>query len=103
MQQRTWLIHWALFVFFLNPNVRASYFEWFNERYLNVVQMTCPHILRYLAASVIYKRANVEDIIRIIEQEKYQYCDPVTQFLEALYINVDFDEAEEKLKECEKV
>lgn len=65
--------------------------------------MTCPHILRYLAASVIYKRANVDDIIRIIEQEKYQYCDPVTQFLEALYINVDFEEAEEKLKECETV
>lgn len=103
LQQRSWLIHWALFIFFSGQDVRASYFEWFNDRYLNVVQMTCPHILRYLAASVIYKRSSVDDLIRIIEQEKYEYNDPVTQFLEALYINVDFEEAEEKIKECEKV
>lgn len=102
LQQRTWLIHWALFVFFMNPTDKTSYFEWFNERYFNAVQMTCPHILRYLAASVIYKKTYQEDLIRLIEQEKYKYSDPFTQFFEALN-NFDLEDAELKLKECEKV
>lgn len=103
LQQRTWLIHWALLVFFLNPSDKTSYIEWFNDRYFNAVQMTCPHILRYLAASSIYRKVHQDDVVRLIEQEKYKYSDAFTEFFEALYINFDLEDAEEKIREYEKV
>eukprot|EP00948_MAST-09A_sp_MAST-9A-sp1_P002049 g2049.t1 len=48
LQQRTWLIHWSLFVFF-------NFFEesrddmvkfMFNDKHLNAIQMNCPWIIR---------------------------------------------------------
>ncbi len=40
---------------------------------------------------------------RTIQQESYEYSDPVTQFLESLYVNYDFDGAQQQLKACEEV
>lgn len=34
-------------------------------------------------------------------QESYR--DPITEFVESLYVNFDFDEAQAKLKECKTV
>ena len=36
-------------------------------------------------------------------QESYTYRDPITEFLECLYVNFDFDGAQQKLVECETV
>jgi len=36
-------------------------------------------------------------------QESYTYRDPITEFLECLYVNFDFDGAQQKLRECETV
>lgn len=36
-------------------------------------------------------------------QESYSYRDPITEFVECLYVNFDFDLAQQKLIECEKV
>ena len=36
-------------------------------------------------------------------QESYIYKDPITEFLECLYVNFDFDSAQQKLRECETV
>ena len=36
-------------------------------------------------------------------QESYTYRDPITEFLECLYVNFDFDGAQQKLRDCEKV
>ena len=36
-------------------------------------------------------------------QESYAYRDPITEFVECLYIKFDFDMAQKKLVECEKV
>ena len=50
------------------------------------------------------RRRNVlKDLIRIIEQESYEYSDPITQFLECLFIKYDFEGAQQKLLECEEV
>jgi len=107
LQQRTWLIHWSLFVFFNHPNGRNGIIDLFlQERYLNAIQTTCPHILRYLTTAVITnkKRRNVlKDLVKVLQQEGYTYRDPITEFLEALYVNFDFDGAQVKLRECEKV
>jgi translation initiation factor 3 subunit E len=107
LQQRTWLIHWSLFVFFNHPNGRNAIIDlFFQERYLNAIQTVCPHILRYLTTAVIInkRRRNVlKDLVKVIQQECYTYRDPITEFLEALYVNFDFEDAQRKLRECEKV
>lgn len=66
-------------------------------RYLNALQTTAQHLLRYLAAAVVVnkRRRNVmKDLIRVIEQESYEYSDPITQFLECLFVRYDFEGAQ---------
>ncbi|XP_051163888.1 eukaryotic translation initiation factor 3 subunit E isoform X2 [Leptopilina boulardi] len=108
LQQRTWLIHWSLFVFFNHQKGRDLIIEMFLYRphYLNAIQTMCPHILRYLAASIIVnrlRRNTLKDLVKVIQQESYTYRDPITEFLEHLYVNFDFDGARQKLQECQTV
>lgn len=107
LQQRTWLIHWSLFVFFNHANGRNGIIDlFFQDRYLNAIQTTCPHVLRYLTTAVITnkRRRNVlKDLVKVLQQEQYNYKDPITEFLESLYVNFDFEGAQQKLRECEKV
>eukprot|EP01097_Dermamoeba_algensis_P005913 TRINITY_DN3723_c0_g1_i1.p1 TRINITY_DN3723_c0_g1~~TRINITY_DN3723_c0_g1_i1.p1 ORF type:complete len:404 (-),score=91.80 TRINITY_DN3723_c0_g1_i1:304-1515(-) len=108
LQQRTWLIHWSLFIFFNNPNGRNGIIELFinSDKYLNTIQTTCPHILRYLTSAVITnkrKRTVLSQLVKVIQQESYTYKDPITEFLECLYVHFDFEGAQQKLRECEKV
>lgn len=108
LQQRTWLIHWSLFVFFNHAKGRDLIIEMFLYRplYLNAIQTMCPHILRYLAAAVIVnrsRRSTLKDLVKVIQQESYTYKDPITEFLEHLYVNFDFDGARQKLQECQTV
>merc|ERR1719225_1684978 len=65
LQQRTWLIHWSLFVFFNHHKGK--------------------------------------DLIKVIQEESYTYQDPITSFIEDLYVNFDFDGAQQKLRDCETV
>jgi translation initiation factor 3 subunit E len=109
LQQRTWLIHWGLFVYFNYPKGRDLLIDHYlhqDQQYLNAIQTQCPHILRYLAVAVITnkRRRNVmKDLVRLIEQESYAYKDPITEFISCLYVDYDFDGAQRKLKECEAV
>uniref|UniRef100_T1JIV5 Eukaryotic translation initiation factor 3 subunit E n=1 Tax=Strigamia maritima TaxID=126957 RepID=T1JIV5_STRMM len=108
LQQRTWLIHWSLFVFFNHTRGRDLIIETFlyQPQYLNAIQTICPHILRYLATAIItnkYHRSALKDLVKVIQQEAYTYRDPITEFLEHLYVNFDFDGAQQKLRECEAV
>jgi len=108
LQQRTWLIHWSLFVFFNHVKGRDLLIDMFlyQPAYLNAIQTTCPHILRYLTTAVITNKRRkkiLKDLVRVIQQESYTYKDPITEFLECLYVNFDFNEAQTKLVECETV
>lgn len=108
LQQRTWLIHWCLFVFFNHDEGRDEIVDLFlsNANYANAIQTTCPHILRYVTAAVITnkrRRSELRALVKMIQQETNSYRDPVTEFLECLYVNYDFDGAQQKLRECEKV
>jgi len=63
-------------------------------------------VLRYLTTAVITnkrRRNVVKDLVKVIQQECYTYKDPITEFLEALFVNFDFEDAQIKLRECEKV
>lgn len=108
LQQRTWLIHWSVLVFFNHAKGRDLIIEMFLSKafYLNAIQTMCPHILRYLATAVIINRSRrnaLKDLIKIIQQESYTYKDPITEFLEHLYVNFDFEGARLKLHECQTV
>lgn len=114
LQHRTWLIHWALFPFFNYEPARDTICElFFSAPFINTIQTACPWILRYLTAAVITNRSRtrntgqyqkqLKDIIRIVKQENYEYNDPVTDFIKALYIDFDFEEAQKKLSEAEEV
>ncbi|KNC84388.1 eukaryotic translation initiation factor 3 subunit E [Sphaeroforma arctica JP610] len=107
LQQRTWLLHWSLFVFFNHEKGRDGIIEmFFQPQYINTIQTTCPHILRYLTAAVICNtRRNyvVKELVKAIQRGSNQYRDPITEFLECLYVNFDFEGAQQKLRECEAV
>ncbi|CCU75798.1 unnamed protein product [Blumeria hordei] len=114
LTHRTWLIHWALFPFFNYEPARDVICELFlSAPFINTIQTACPWILRYLTAAVITNRSRsrntgqyqkqLKDIVRIIKLENYEYADPITDFLKALYIDFDFEEAQKKLSEAEDV
>ena len=74
--------------------------------YTNAVQTVCPHLLRYLTAAVVMckrRRAVLGDLARIIQQEAYAFRDPITDLIDCLYVNFDFEGAQAKLGECEAV
>lgn len=108
LTQRAWLIHWALFIFFNHPKGRDELIELIlnptNPAYLNTLQILCPHLLRYLAVAVVSakkRKGALKELMKVVEQERENYRDPVTEFLEALYIRHDFEGAQKKLRECE--
>ncbi|EFJ05347.1 hypothetical protein SELMODRAFT_269977 [Selaginella moellendorffii] len=106
VQNRVWLMHWSLFVYFNLESGRHSLIDLFmNDRYLHVIQTHAHHLLRYLAAAFVVckrkHRGNIKDFIKVIQQEHHTYRDPITEFLECLYVNYDFEGAQRKLQECE--
>ena len=109
LQQRTWLIHWSLFVFFNHAKGRDLIIELFlyQKQYLNAIQTTCPWILRYLSTAVIINKSSrrnvMKDLVKVIQEESYTYQDPITSFIEDLYVKFDFNGAQQKLRECETV
>lgn len=105
LQHRTWLIHWSLFVFFNHADGRNGIIDLlFSEKYLNTIQTNCPHIMRYLTTAVITnkRRRNVlKELVKVIQQESYAYSDPITEFVQCLYVNFDFEGAQDMLQKCE--
>jgi translation initiation factor 3 subunit E len=115
LQHRSWLIHWSLFPCFNHEPARDVLTDlFFTPAYINTIQTACPWILRYLTAAVITSCSRVnknssqyqkqlKDLIRVVRQESYEYRDPITDFVAALYIDFDFQEAQKKLSEAEEV
>lgn len=115
LQHRSWLIHWSLFPCFNHEPARDVLTDlFFSPAYINTIQTACPWILRYLAAAVITNRTRasknsslyqkqLKDLVRVVRQEEYEYQDPITEFVKALYIDFDFEEAQKKLGEAEEV
>lgn len=114
LQHRTWLVHWSLFPFFNYDAARETLTElFFSPAYINTIQTLCPWILRYLTAAVITSRQRsrnsnayqkqLKDLIRIVKQEGYEYSDPLTDFVRALYVDFDFEEARNKLELAEEI
>jgi translation initiation factor 3 subunit E len=118
LQARTWLLHWSLFVFFNlgeGQGCQGLLEMFLSPAYLNTIQTSCPHLLRYLvAAAIISRRApkpagtrssrdHVRDLVRIVQMEEYQYSDPVTGFLKDLFVDFDFERAQQRLSVADSV
>jgi translation initiation factor 3 subunit E len=108
------LVHYALFPFFNYEPAREKLTElFFSPPYISSIQTACPWILRYLAAAVITNRSRtgnshtyqkqLKDLVRVVKQEVYEYQDPVTEFVKALYVDFDFEGAQKKLSEAESI
>jgi translation initiation factor 3 subunit E len=111
LQERTWLIHWSLFVFFNHPDGKDEIVDFLlKTRYQEAIQTNCPWVLRYLTTAIITQKTKrrekqnvLKNLITIIQQEQHSYSDPITEFLECLYVRFDFEGAQERLKDCETV
>ncbi|CAI5511224.1 unnamed protein product [Closterium sp. Naga37s-1] len=107
LQERTWLLHWALFAMLHSENGRSNLVDLFlQDKYLSAIQTNAQHLLRYLVAAVLTckrRRSAVKEVARVVEAERHAYSDPLTQFLLALVVDLDFDEAQSRLKECEEL
>ncbi len=80
-----------LFDIFLFSNVDLEF------RYLDAIQTNAHHLLRYISTIVVVnqrRRNMLKELIKVIQQEKYTYKDPITTFLECLYVNYDFKGAQ---------
>lgn len=114
LHNRTWVIHWSLFPFFNSENGLDQLLDlFFSSSYLSTIQAASPWILRYLIAAVVSSenftknnlsnptfQKRLKDLIRVVGQEQYEYRDPLTDFIKALYIDFDFSEANVKLQEA---
>eukprot|EP00605_Chrysophyceae_sp_TOSAG23-4_P000296 GSChrysophyteH1.ASY1.ANO1.341.1 assembled CDS len=106
IRQRAWLLHWALFVHTNRADGVDNLADLFSERpFQTTMENLCPWLLRYYTAAVILspsRRATMlKDVLREIREFSYLYSDPITQFLESLYKEFDFDGAQTKLAECQ--
>lgn len=108
LRQRAWLMHWGLFVFVNQRDGVDALAGLFTERpYLQAMENLCPWLLRYLTAAVILspakRRTMLRELLKEIKAMSYLYSDPMTLFLDSLFDQFDFDEAQIKLQECQKL
>jgi translation initiation factor 3 subunit E len=113
LQQRTWLIHWSLFLFF-NPKCQSTdstcgglldflFRESLNQdKFLNAIQTSCPHIFRYVSVAVVCsvrsRRTLLDELVSVLVEESYR--DPITSFLVSLYHDFDMEAAHNHLKDA---
>jgi len=103
LQQKTWLSNWALFVHFQywkNGGLATLLDTLCSERYLHAIQSNAPYILRYLTIAAIMSKSHLKEIVKVVEEEIQNYSDPIVEFIRALYIKYDFEEAEKQLSLC---
>jgi len=106
--QKTWLLHWSLFAIF-NPQESPplKVLEFFlHDKSLSVISLSSPHLFRYVSACLILNKRlkpSLKEIVWVIQQESESYSDPITRFLVALYIDLDFDGAQRELQQCKNV
>ena len=120
LEQRTWLLHWSLFVYW-NDSAKGGLehlVELFHsERYKQAITTNAPHLLRYLTAAVLLCKRRVtkkaaagsnfearrlmKNLINVMQD--CEYTDPIVEFVNCLCVKFDFESAQTKLAECEKV
>ena len=120
LSERTWLLHWSLFVYWNNSAKGGleQLVELFHtERYKQAITTNAPHLLRYLTAAVLLCKRRItkkaaagsnaearrlmKNLINVMQD--CDYSDPIVEFVNCLCVKFDFESAQTKLEECEKV
>ncbi|KAF6001068.1 eukaryotic translation initiation factor 3 subunit E [Cyanidiococcus yangmingshanensis] len=129
LQQRTWLLHWGLFIFFQNTAALNAFIDMVfpahqsqqgsggsnapalsgagTERYLTAIETNAAHLYRYVIVALVsstrrQKRNMLRDLVRSIELDGSRIPgDPIVGFIQSLLGNWDFQSAESMLRECE--
>jgi translation initiation factor 3 subunit E len=130
LQQRTWLLHWSLFVYWNDSSAKGGLEQlvemFHSDKYKQAITTVAPHLLRYLTAAVLlckrrvtYKKSKdgtsvastavgnaearklMKNLIYVMQD--CEYSDPIVEFVNCLCVKFDFDSAQLKLAECEKV
>jgi translation initiation factor 3 subunit E len=117
VQQRAWLLHWALFIFANHPQGRTAMIDLFMSEggrpgqdkitNLNVIVLACPWLLRYLVAVLLMekrKHYHLKTILRMLTPADVAGLqDPIIDFIYRLLGSFDFEGAQEKLADCASV
>jgi translation initiation factor 3 subunit E len=120
LSERTWLLHWSLFVYWNNSAKGGleQLVELFHtERYKQAITTNAPHLLRYLTAAVLLCKRRItkkaaagsnaearrlmKNLINVMQD--CDHSDPIVEFVNCLCVKFDFESAQTKLAECEKV
>jgi translation initiation factor 3 subunit E len=110
LQQRTWLLHWGLFLLANYPVRRDALIEFYmQEENMMCMCLTCPWLLRYIIASVLGSNAGPnkrfryapKTILRTIAPEVAQLRDPFVAFLRALLVDFDFEAGNKIIRDCQ--
>ena len=79
----------------------------YQPQHLNTIQMMLPHIHHYLTTVLITNKdiQNCRQMLKdlVSYSAGVLYKDPITEFVDCVYVNFDFDGAQKKLRECESV
>eukprot|EP00529_Nitzschia_sp_RCC80_P022491 CAMPEP_0113486020 /NCGR_PEP_ID=MMETSP0014_2-20120614/24782_1 /TAXON_ID=2857 /ORGANISM="Nitzschia sp." /LENGTH=496 /DNA_ID=CAMNT_0000379681 /DNA_START=160 /DNA_END=1647 /DNA_ORIENTATION=+ /assembly_acc=CAM_ASM_000159 len=120
LSERTWLLHWSLFVYWnnsANGGLEQLVELFHTERYKQAITTNAPHLLRYLTAAVLLCKRRItkkaaagsnaearrlmKNLINVMQD--CEYSDPIVEFVNCLCVKFDFESAQTKLQECEKV
>ncbi|SCQ16385.1 eukaryotic translation initiation factor 3 subunit E, putative [Plasmodium ovale] len=114
--QRSWLIHWSLiliFHFFMyviyikniypKNNLFSMLQEWFiDEKNLSILNIICPHIIRYYCVYAIFyrnRKDHFELILNTVNMVKSKYTDSFTSLLISIFTDYDFNMAQKCIAE----
>ena len=64
---------------------------------VKIIQQVCLHFIPNLYIEIQI------DYLWNFYKESYNYRDPITELVECLYVNFDFDGAQVKLRKCDQV
>jgi translation initiation factor 3 subunit E len=110
LQLRGWLLHWSLFVFFNSPEGRQQIVDFFTDKKnKNVIELLCPWLTRYVCAAAVANKQRGKHVLKTlaatIELVKYEYRDPVTDFVASIQAQTDFnlERALDDLASCDRL
>jgi len=131
LQWRAWLLHWSLFRYFseaarrnqttydanidhfINLFISSDKLDFKNgektNEYKNTIETICPWLLRYIAVVIVTsknldkKQKRLNEVIKLINQEHYNYTDPILDFLRCLNVKFDFESAQAHLVQSKQV
>jgi len=112
MAQKVFLLHTALFLYLSEQSGESDYdalVELFtNESYLSAIQVSAPHLIRYLGCALLLlknntkSKSNLNNLVPVFNKDISEYSDSLTEFVKILFGEFDFKKAQQKIKDFPK-